>query len=71
MTGFGATGGRVLAGFTATAGDSHARHEDLSFKFVTQQTEHVQESVGGLNFSPNPDGAAVGTVGFSATGAPS
>ena len=37
------------------AGDSHARHDDLSFELVTQQTEHVQESVGVLNLSPNPE----------------
>ena len=37
------------------AGDSHATHEDLSSVLVTQQTEHVHESVGALNLSPNPE----------------
>ena len=38
---------------------------DLSLGLLTQQTEHVQESLGGLNLSPNPeaaDAAAGGTL---------
>lgn len=57
----------VGTGFDAAEGpgDSQARQFDLSFGFETQQTEHVQESEGGLNLSPNPDSGVV--VGFSVT----
>lgn len=44
----------------AGPGDSQARQFDLSFGLVTQHTEHVQESVGGLNFSPNPEVTRIG-----------
>lgn len=70
MVGLGAIG-TVLAGFDATAGDSHARHEVLLLGFVTQQTEHVHESVGGLNFSPNPEVAGICKVAVSVADATS
>ena len=53
----------ATAGLGAAAAgpeDSHATHFDLSFGLVTQQTEHVHESEGGLNFSPNPEVVATG-----------
>ena len=55
--------GAATAGLgTAAAGpeDSHATHFDLSFGLVTQQTGEIQESEGGLNFSPNPEVTCAG-----------